>query len=907
MLDFFIQLYRRLRYYSRRGEYESGLDEEMRFHLRMKIDQNLAAGMSPAQARRAARQEFGNLTLLGEASREMWTFNWIEHLWRDVQYGLRVLRKSPGFTAVAVVSLALGIGANTAIFQLLDAVRLRTLPVDHPEQLASVQIADMRGARGRFNSPYPSVGNPIWEQIRDRQEAFSGIFAWGTASFDLTQGGEARFARALWVSGDFFHVLGIQPALGRVFTAADDRRDCGTPGAVISYAFWQSEFGGDPAAIGRKLVLSDHPVEIIGVAPRGFFGLEVGKSFDLAVPICSEPILRGEGSQLNSGTSWWLMVAGRLKPGWSVGQATAHLKSISPDVFKTTLAANYPAENVKDYLGFKLEAAPAGTGLSRLREEYESPLWLLLAIVGTVLLIACANLANLMLARAGVREREIAVRLALGASRGRLVRQMLTESLLLAAAGAVVGALLAGVLGRFLVSFLGSGQGSVYLETSVSWRVLLFTGGVAVLTCILFGLVPAMRATRLSPGSVMKASGRGLTAGRERFGLRRLLVVTQIALSLILLVGALLFSRSLGKLQAIDPGFRQDGVLVIDAGFGRLKLASERRRDFKRELLARLRATPGVESVADTDVVPISGSSGGNAMWMDGAEPRNPVGVSRSWISSGYFKTLMTTILAGRDFDDRDTISSPKVAIVNEVFARELTGGANPVGRSLWVQATPASPETRYEIVGLVRNTKYNYLNEEFLPIAFFPLSQDRDPDASAQLLIRSTGPLEGLTAELKRVFAEISPEISLEFQVFKREIEGSLLRERLMAALSGIFGLLAVLLACIGLYGIMSYGVVSRTNEIGIRMALGANRGSVVWLILREALMLAVVGVMAGAPALWAVPRLVSTLLYGVKLTDPLTLAAGALSMIGVALGSAYLPAWRASRVDPMVALRQE
>src|SRR5215813_9051261 len=363
-----------------------------------------------------------------------------DEMFQDLRFGVRLLLKNKSFTAVAALSLALGIGANTAIFQLLDAVRLRTLPVKAPQELAEVIIADMTGARGNFSSPYPTVTNPIWEQIRDRQQAFSGALAWGADSFNLAQGGEARLARSLWVSGDFFNVLGVRPALGRVFTAADDQRGCGAPGAVISHRFWEREYGGDANVIGRKITLDDRPLEIIGVAPASFFGLEVGRSFDVALLICAEAVVRGDNNHLASGTSWWLSVMGRLKPGWSPEQATAHLQAISPSLFETTLPANYPPVSVKNYLGFKLTAAPAGTGVSMLRRDYEQSLWLLLATAGLVLLVACANLANLLLARASAREREIAVRQAMGARRGRLVRQLLVESLLLAVVGAGLGA-----------------------------------------------------------------------------------------------------------------------------------------------------------------------------------------------------------------------------------------------------------------------------------------------------------------------------------------------------------------------------------------------------------------------------------------------------------------------------------
>src|SRR5262247_2623751 len=445
-----------------------------------------------------------------------------DETFQDLRFGVRMLLKNKSFTAVAVLSLALGIGANTAIFQLLDAVRLRTLPVKAPQELAEIHIADMTGARGNFNSPHPTVTNPIWEQIRNRQQAFSGVFAWGADGFNLSQGGEARVARALWVSGDIFNVLGVRPALGRVFTAAEDQRGCGAPGVVISHRFWEREYGADANVIGRKLTLADQPFEIIGVTPASFFGLEVGRSFDVALPICADAIVAGKNSRLDSGIHWWLMVTGRLKPGWTIAQASSQLTSISQSLFKQTLPSNYPPVSVDHYLNSKFEVVDGAAGYSTLRRGYESALWLLLAIAGLVLLITCANLANLLLARASVREREIAVRQALGASRGRLVRQLLVESLLLAAVGSALGAWLAQALSRFLVAFLNTSAAPtlstltapIFLELTPDWRTLGFAASLAVLTCLLFGLAPAIRATRMDPGAVMKASGRGMTASR---------------------------------------------------------------------------------------------------------------------------------------------------------------------------------------------------------------------------------------------------------------------------------------------------------------------------------------------------------------------------------------------------------
>jgi predicted permease len=901
LLPRFANLWRNL---LRKDQIEEDLTKEVQAYLDLLTETKIKEGLKPEDARRAALIEMGGVEQVKERVREVRMGQRLETIWQDLRYGVRMLVKSPGFTCAAVLTLALGVGANTAIFQLIDAVRLRTLPVKAPHELAEVRMADMEGARGGF-ARMPSVTNPVWEQIRERQQAFSGIFAWGTDSVNLAPGGEVRSARMLYVSGDFFNTLGVEPALGRLFTTADDQRGCGETGLVISHEFWQREYGGDANVLGRKLTLGDHSFEIIGVTPAGFFGMEVGRSFDLALPVCAVALVRGNNNFL-SGIMWWLTVTGRLKPDWSLERANAEMQAISPGLFEAALPANYPPASVKDYLGSELMAVPAGSGVSQLREEYEQALWLLLAIAGLVLLIACANLANLLLARASAREREIAVRQALGASRGRVVRQLLAESLLLAAAGALLGAGLAQALSHLLVAFISTSTDPVFLDLAADWRIFGFAAGLTVLTCLLFGLAPAIRATRVEPGVVMKSGGRGITASRERFSLRRALVVAQVALSLVLVAGALLFSRSLGRLLTVDTGFRQDGILMADVNFRRLNLPPARYPAFKDELLDRIRAIPGVEAAAIAHQVPLLGWGGGS-VWMDGHEAGQAQNTSLSRVGPDYFKTLEIPLRAGRDFDARDRLDTPNVAIVNEAFARKFLNGANPVGHRFWVEAGPGDPDTLYEIVGLVGDTKYRDLREEFRSIAYYAAAQNSGAGPGGRILIRSGLPQPEMVAAVKYILGDTSPAVTVSFQGLKPMIEATILRERLMATLSGFFGLLALLLACIGLYGILSYGVASRTNEIGIRMALGARSRDVLWLILREALLLVTIGVAVGLPIVFAVTRLASTLLFGLTPTDPVSLLLAALLMLAVAMAAGYLPSRRATRVDPMEALRCE
>jgi putative ABC transport system permease protein len=823
----------------------------------------------------------------------------------DLRQAARLLRLNPGFAALAILSLALGIGANTAIFELIDAVVMRTLPVPSPQQLADIQ--EIHGARiGSTVARQKEFSFAIWDQLRQGQKAFSGIAAWSTERFDMGQGGEARYAEGMWVSGSFFEVLQVQPMLGRLIAPSDDYRGCGIRGAVISNAFWQREFGGRGNVIGRKLSLDGHPFEIVGVTPPSFFGLEVGRNFDVALPLCTEPAIHREGAWTADSTTWWLAAIGRLNQGWTFKRASAELASIAPGIYSATLPAEYDAAARKDYLRYSLTAQPAATGDSPLRKQYADPLWMLLSISGLVLLIACANLANLMLARAGARQREMALRLALGASRLRLIRQLLAESLLLALSGATIGIALAQVLGRLLTAYIGSVQDPLFLPLYPDLRVLSFTFGVALLTCVLFGVAPAIQAANADPGTVMKTAGRGLTAGRQRFLLRRGLIVSQVALSLVLLVAALLFVQTFRNLLALDAGFRQENVLVADFDFSRLNIPAANRLEYKRELLEKVKNTPGVISASETSIVPLSGDGWNEFIDIPSAS------ISRKLVyfdaaSAGYFQTLQTPMLAGRDFSENDTPASPLVAIVNQLFARSFLGQANPIGMTFGVKQPGGKPNKLYRIVGLVGNTKYRDLREDLIPIIFVAEYQIADPGTDSTFLIRSNGAASALIASLKDATAKSSPAIVLNFSVLRTSILERLTRERLMATLSGFYGILATVLAIVGIYGIISYMVVRRRNEIGVRIALGADKVNILGMILGEAEILLVIGLIAGTGLAVAAGNAARAMLFGLEPFDPLTLAlaAGGLTMIAVAAST--IPAVRAVAVDPMQVLREE
>src|SRR5229473_254297 len=828
-----------------------------------------------------------------------------EFMMQDVRFALRTLRKSWGFTVTAVLTLALGIGANAAIFQLLDAVRLRSLPVASPATLAAVRIKSGTRGFGITSGDYDTtLSYPMWEQIRLHQQSFSGVFAWAqTGSVSLGEGAQERRARGLWVSGEIFSVLGVPPLRGRVFTEKDDQPNCGLPGVVISYPLWQSEFGGQDSAIGSRLMVERRPTEVIGVTPRGFFGLEVGKTFDFAVPFCSLTTYFPAAETMTRSDLFWLRVDGRLKPGGTLEQASSQLGAMSPGFIEATLPSGFSSTSLNVYKNFRLAAYPGGNGISWLRQTYDTSLWLLLGTTGLVLLIACANLANLMLARATTREREMAVRLALGASRWRLIRQLLSEGFVLAGAGTVLGVALAEIFSRSLVHFLSAGNNPIQLGINLEWRVLLFTGALTISTCAFVALVPAFRSSRVEPGLVLKGGSRGTTAGRERFSFQRLLVVSQIAVSVVLLVGALLFVRSFRNLATLDPGFREKGILITYADFRRLDLPPERYVLFIHDLLAAVKTVPQVESAATSTQVPLNGGSWNLGVRVNGAEG----GSKFTWVSPEYFETMNIPLLTGRRFNDRDTRTSPHVAIVNEAFVRRYLAGVIPAGRTIRTNAEGGYPETEYEIVGVVKDTKYSDLREATPPVAFAPADQFPDVGPWAFLFTRFSSPPSAAIASVKEKISRINPEVKTEFHVFQTDIENGLDRERLMAVLSGFFGALAALLAMIGLYGVISYIVATRKNEIGIRMALGADRRDVIALVLRQTLTLLGVGVGAGLVLAMAAAKGADSLLFGLRSNDPLTLFGAAGFLTVVALTASYIPAYRASRVDPMVALRYE
>jgi putative ABC transport system permease protein len=797
----------------------------------------------------------------------------------DLRYAVRGLRAAPAFTAVAVLSLALGIGANTAIFSLVDAGMLRPLPVDRPEQLLQVTT-----------TPGGGISNPVWEQIRDRQDVFSGLFAWGRWGFNLAAGGEVRSVHGYFVSGQFFDTLGVHAALGRTLTTADDRRGC-PGGAVLSHAFWQREYGGSPAVLGRSISINSHPIEVVGVAERRFTGVDVGSSVEIMVPLCAEKIIQAESSLLDINTiPGWLRLLGRPKAGIPAAQVTARLNMIAPAVFQATVPRNKHSEEQQEYVRRTLDTEPAAGGISYVRSQYSQALTILMTIAAVVLLIACANIANLLLARGAARRREIAIRTALGAGRARLIRQLLTESLLLSFVGTAAGILVAHWSARLLVRYL-----DIYLDLTPDARVLAFTAAVAALTTLLFGLAPALRTT-----------GPPVRGGS---GLGKLLVTAQIALSLVLLIGAGLMLSTFRNLANLDPGFDREHVLLVTVDLRNGRYPPERRAAIYREMLENLRSSvPAARSAAASGVTPICGCMWTTVLAIDGysASSRADVTVYQNRVTPRYFETLGMALLAGRDFDARDLPGSGLVAIVNQTLARKYFGAENPIGRYYRPVAADRLTDP-VQIVGVVADARYSSLRQPAPPTVYTPLAQNPAPSPRANFEIRAVGhPPAALVADVKSAIAAVDGRVSLEFTTLSAQVDESLERERLLAALSALFGVLALLLATIGLYGVIAYNVARRTSEIGMRMALGARPAGIMRMVLGDIAVLLGAGLLAGLAASGATTRLIASLLYGLTPNDPLTVGLAVAILAAATLAAGYIPAHRAARLDPVSALRE-
>jgi predicted permease len=912
----------RLRALFRKAEVERELDEELRFHLEKETEQNLARGMGPEEARRAALVSFGGVERVKEESRDVRGFRLFEELWHDLRFGSRMLLKKPGFTFVAILTLALGIGANTAIFSLVNEVLLKMLPVRHPEQLVLLDwrtggqfiFGSMSGSITRDPETGLRVGSsfsyPAFEQFRSRTQTLSDVFAFAPlGQLNVNADGQAETASGQLVSGGFYTGLGVQPAAGRVITPDDDQ-DSANPVAVLSYHYWRSRFGLDPDVVGKTISVNGVPFNIIGVTPAQFYGgLEVGSSPDLSLPMTTQarlnPVAPGR-SEAKESWNWWVQVMGRLKQGASAEVVHAELEGIFQQSALEGWEALPPARRPPDYgpRGLpELRVNSGGQGLAYLREGYERPLRLMLVVVGLVLLIACANIANLLLTRAAARRQEIAVRLALGASRFRLIRQLLTESVLLAVLGAALGWLLAWWAKDLLLMWHPSGSGQLQAHLEMDWRVFGFTAAVALLTGILFGLAPALSATRVELTPVLKENARGARGSLSRFG--KSLVVAQVAVSLLLLVGAGLFIRTLHNLQSVELGFNPENLLLFKVDPGPKGYKGEEAGRLYEQMIERFEAVPGVRSATLSEYALLTGSGRIGPAYVEGLAPlsRAENNVYQQRARWNYFEAMQIPLLAGRGLTPQDDGRAPKVAVINQTMARKFFGEESPVGRRFGFKLEKSGD---IEVVGVVRDAKYQDPRQEPPSVAYIPYPQESLGQAT--FAVRTAGDPGQAVDAVREAVREVDKDLPV-FAV-KTQVEladEALGQERLFAWLTGVFGLLALLLASIGLYGVMSYAVAERTHEIGLRMALGASQGHILRKVIGQGTFLTIIGIVIGLAAAVALTRFITSYLFGVSPMDPPTFVAIGALLAVIALAACYLPARRASKVDPMTALRYE
>jgi predicted permease len=865
------------------------LDDELRFHIERQTDANIAAGMTPSAARTAALRAMGGVEQRKEEMRDTRGVSWLENLGRDGRLACRQLRKQPGFAATAIVSLALGIGANTAIFQLLNALSVRTLPVRAPHELVEIRLSG-EGRAGRHTGRYRQISLPQYDELVSRQQAFSSLIAFGDTRFNLASAGEVRYVDGLWVSGNFFETLGVVPAVGRLITPPDDTPNCGRGVAVISYALWQGHYGGRADIIGQTVPFSGTDVPIVGVTAPSFFGIEVGRQFGVALPNCA--------SRQTARNHWWLATIGRLKPGWTAAQAQSQVQGILPDVQQAALP-DYRADWAAGYLKMTAQIVDASTGVSPLRRSYERPLWILMTVAGLVLLIASVNLANLLLARATARQQEFAVRLAIGGSRGRVLQQVLTESLVLAALGSLAAIGVAVVVSRSIPPLISTTVDRIHLDLSPDWRVFGFTAAVGILSALVFGLAPALR---LASSPVVVRADRG-AASNQGDRVRRVLVASQIAVTLVLLFGGLLFLRTFRNLSTQDVGVGARDVLVASMFFLEERYPVDGRASAFRDLDERLRSTPGLTRVAETYTTPLGGNMSDTDIEID----RKPAGnVFLNWIAAGYFDTLGTPVVEGRDFDARDVPGSNKVALVTRSLAASAFEG-RAVGRRVTIADDRGGVGQDYEIVGVVADQKYADVRESHPRILFLPSSQATNPTSLRRRYVMQSAlaPTQSISA-ITATLAGFDPTAAVRYSTIDSQVQDAMLQERLMARLSTIFGGVALVLALVGLYGVVSYTVASRRAEIGVRLALGASRSAIFTLIFSDIGRVLLAGVTAGVVLALLAGRAIASLLYGLEAHDAVTLAGAALLLTLMGLIAALWPARRAAAVDPVSALRE-
>ena len=903
-----------LRGLAQRSQMERDMDAELRFHLEAFAEDLVRIGIPREEALRRARIEFGGVERAKEECRDARGVRLLETLLQDLRYGLRLLSKSPGFTAVAVITLALGIGANTAIFSLINAAMLRPLPVPEPGRLVMLQYAAREdpnvmggyfwGCPGKADPADHkgcSFSHPMYEQIHAQQTVFSGLSAFVPDEVHMDAEGRRSMVSGDFVGGDFFSTLSLGAELGRTLDPADDKPGA-APVAVLRYGYWRSQFGGDPSVIGKSVSLEGVAVTIVGVVAQGFSGLEAGIPDDIWLPLASQPTLLPKRFRWDMPNSVWTGMVGRLKPGVGKAKAESAITAIfTPSVTTGPDAMFKPADAPR------IELPELNRGIGSLRREFSKPLFVLMAAVGIILLLATANIGGLMLTRGVSRCREIAVRLALGAPRSRILRQLLTESLLLAAAAAAFGTLLAYWGAHSLATFLASNwRERLEIDVHPDLSVLAFTATISVLAAILFGLAPSLLGTRVDLTQALKGSSENLSFGRHgekrRLGLGSALVVGQVVLSVILVSGAGLLIHTLIRLETMNVGFEARNVLLVDVDPNIRDLKDPRIPRLCRDLQARFTALPGVISASYSMVPLLSGANMDTMFSSPGASKESAISSDLLPVGTKFFETMHIPLLAGRTFKGEDFQSNakPSPIIVNQRLAQRLFGKGLPVGQFF---GDPESKEAGYEVIGVVADAKYDALRKEIRATAYVPLKL-----GGGSFELRTSGDLRALIPAVRAAIRDVKPDIVVtRIQTQIEQIERTLYQERLFAGLSSLFGLLALALACIGLYGLLSYEVTRRTREIGIRMALGAPHREIRSLVAKRGLLLTLSGAVIGIAVAAGVTRYLETLLYGVRPTDPWTFV-GAVILLGiVALVACYLPARRAMRVDPIVALRYE